>query len=280
MPQLFAGLDGMRSLLDPAAWKEFCRTFRTASGLDVVLESPFARRALEKPRGYAGDAVLIDHIYESAPCADGHLSRSGRQVYEWEFDLSGFRSVRERRRLVAAVIDEVANVRRPRVLSVACGHLREADLSAAVAARAVAGLIGIDRDAESLAEVQRSYGHLGVETVGQTVRGLIKGRHVHQRFDLIYASGLYDYLAFKIARVLTGALFQMLTTGGRLLIGNFVPEMPGTGYMEAVLDWHLIYRREFDMLELATHVDRSCLLSARTFRDPHGNIVFLELVRR
>jgi hypothetical protein len=281
MPRLLAGLDDLRAALDPAGCNRFCADFRTGCGIDVVLQSPFARRALEKPRGYAGDAVLMDLIYHRPPFPDEPVLQIGQQVYAWESDLSGFHSVRERRRLVAAAIDEVAaTVRQPRILAVACGHLREADLSAAVAAREIDRFVGIDQDAESLAEVRRRYGHLGVETAGLTVRTLLKGRHVHGRFDLIYASGLYDYLALKTARGLTAALFPMLADGGRLLIGNFVPEMPGTGYMEAVLDWQLTYRSEVDMLDLSADVDRAHLSSIRTFRDLHGNIVFLELIHR
>src|SRR5579872_2044960 len=29
----------------------------------IVLEDPYSRRAYEKPRGYAGDAVMLDYIY-------------------------------------------------------------------------------------------------------------------------------------------------------------------------------------------------------------------------
>src|SRR5215475_11877146 len=30
---------------------------------ELVLQDPYSRRAREKPRGYAGDAVMLDYIY-------------------------------------------------------------------------------------------------------------------------------------------------------------------------------------------------------------------------
>jgi hypothetical protein len=97
----------------------------------LLLQSPFTRRAYEKPRGYAGDAVLMDLIYGIAPPGDD-LSPLGGLLYGYEFDSPCFQSVRTRRAILACELDKVATGRpHVRVLSVSSGHLREIEWSCA-----------------------------------------------------------------------------------------------------------------------------------------------------
>ena len=47
---------------------------------ELLHRDPFTRRGFDKPRGYAGDAVLIDYLYATAPPgqlepAIGHIHR-------------------------------------------------------------------------------------------------------------------------------------------------------------------------------------------------------------
>ena len=82
------------------------------------------------------------------------------------------------------------------------------------------------------------------------------------------------------ARTFTGALFDSVAPGGTLLIGNLAPELIDIGYMEAFMDWHLVYRNESQLLALVDTLDGSLVAAARSYRDPHGNIVMLEVERR
>ena len=100
----------LRSQLPPADWALVGEQVRRHPLHDLLLESPFTRRAFEKPRGYAGDAVLMDLIYGKSHPGDD-LSPLGGMLYGYEFDSPCFQSVRTRRAFLAREIDSVAAIR-------------------------------------------------------------------------------------------------------------------------------------------------------------------------
>lgn len=160
---------------------------------DAILREPIVHRARTKPCGCAGDAVPIDHFYDFAtvPVADG----APRALSETLVTFPAAESVRWRREHLARTIDEVA-ASRPgaSVVSIACGHLREAGLSRAVTAGRVGRLYTMDQDAASLAVVEAEYARFGVIPVQASVRDVLTGRTRFESADLIYSADLYDYL--------------------------------------------------------------------------------------
>ena len=129
MGALRASLRELRSQLPPGDWQAVGEQARRHPLHRLLLESPFTRRAYEKPRGYAGDAVLMDLIYGMAPAGDD-LSPLGGMLYGYEFDSPCFQSVRTRRADAGARDRRVAAARPgARVLAVASGHLREIEWS-------------------------------------------------------------------------------------------------------------------------------------------------------
>jgi extracellular factor (EF) 3-hydroxypalmitic acid methyl ester biosynthesis protein len=239
---------------------------------------PLTARAFQKPRGFAGDAVMLDLMYAEGP-APRSLSPLAQQLYLWIVNRPASRSVRYRCDLLATVLDAAAHLTpRPRVLAVACGHLREATRSYAMRCGAIDELVAFDQDAASLACVSQNCAELPVTPLRGSVRQILSGA-VDGDFDLIYAAGLYDYLSEATAVALTRALVNKLRPNGRLLIGNFAPCLPDIGYMEAVMDWHLTYRDERAMHGLVAQSAGDDTY-ARTFRDVDGNVVYLDLHRR
>ncbi len=182
--------------------------------------------------------------------------------------------------MLAAKVDETAlRVNKPRILAIACGHLREAQKSEAVAAGKVGEYVALDQDAESLAVVQGEQG--AIRTLRASIRSLLNGKTTFERgFDFIYAAGLYDYLPDSVACRLTSILFGMLRSNGHLLLGNFHPDYPDVASMEAILTWWLIYRDEQQMQALMSKIDAAQIHNWSTFRDEHRNLVFLEMVRQ
>ncbi|WP_298429110.1 class I SAM-dependent methyltransferase [Ottowia sp.] len=165
-----------------------------------------------------------------------------------------------------------------KILSVACGHLREVELSTHARAGDFDTFVAMDQDVESLRTLQADYGTLGIQACPASVRDLLKGRVApilqSPPFDLIYAAGLYDYLDEEAARALTAMLFARLKPGGRLLVTNFMPDLPDSAYMEAMMDWWLIYRGDEDMRRLAP----PGAAGVRLFTDPDHAIVFMDLL--
>ena len=273
-------LDQARRSLAPNDWNSaVCELVRPHPVTRLIQQEPFTRRAFAKPRGYAGDAGMLDLVYGEGPLPDD-LTPLGRRLHLWAVEQPACRSVRLRRDLLAKALDDVAReVESPRILALACGHLREAMRSYALRTGGIAELVAIDQDEESLTEVRRSLERYSVRAVAGSVRDILTGNGPSGEFDFVYAAGLYDYLPHRTASVLTGRLFRLLGPGGRLLIPNFAPSLRDIGYMEAVMDWYLIYRDEEAMMELADACPAGEIASVRTFRDEPRNVVYLDVRR-
>ena len=280
MHELVLGLRVMRDIYPTAPWQQFSQSDCLLHAMrDVVHQDPFTRRSFDKPRGYPGDAGILDLIYGAVPLPEG-TTEMGTEVYAYTVQAPACESVRARRDLIAAAIDEIAGVvERPRILSIACGHLREAAKSRALREGRVGEFVALDHDTDSLAVVERDYGELGVSTICNSVRGLVTGKVQFSKLDFVYAAGLYDYLGLPVATSVTRAMLDMLRPGGRLLVANFAPNLRDIGYMETFMAWNLIYRDEREMAAIASGLPQDQIARQRLFRDQHDNVVYLEVTR-
>lgn len=279
-------VDGFRLLVHPlsALWTEAralgladdAAALAKAHALHgLVRQDPFTQRAAAKPRGYAGDAVMMDYIYDAqAPAGTtalgqallGCTSRSGMGL-----------SVQYRRVLLRSLIDDVvATHGQGRVLSVAAGHCRELRGSLVQSPAFDGEFVALDQDAESCAQVAQDQAAHRVRVRHQGVRDLLAlpADSSLGHFDLVYSAGLYDYLPDGLARRLTQRLLALLRPQGRLLVANFLPGGCGRGYQELFMDWTLILRDEAQMRQLALDAGARQL---RSFVDPHRNVVYVEL---
>ena len=284
MNEVFAALRTTCACMSGEDWAEFSRYVRENHELrNWLYQDPFTRRAYEKPRGYAGDAVMMDYVYGLYGYYDANAEASplGREIQEYIRRSEAPSSVRYRRRHIAQLIDTLAERRTvPGVLAVAAGHLREAELSSALACGRLGRFVALDADAESLRDVAMHYARLGVETVHASVRHLLARKVDLGTFDFVYAAGLYDYLNENTAQVLSARLWEMVRPGGQLLIPNFAPQVRDRGYMETFMDWKLIYRDQTNMVRLLDRIDRAQIESYDVYADPSGSVVYLLLTKR
>jgi extracellular factor (EF) 3-hydroxypalmitic acid methyl ester biosynthesis protein len=184
--------------------------------------------------------------------------------------------VRERRQVLANLIDRTAaECTMPRGWSLACGHLREAGHSQAVRAHAVGEIVAVDQDPLSLDVVARESNGARVTPVKASIRRFLVDPTIYGDFDLIYSAGLYDYLDDDTAKRLTTSMFEALRPGGTLLVANFAPELLDIGYMEAVMDWKLIYRDELGVARFCDDLPPDRIRERRMQRDSGGNVVYL-----
>lgn len=280
MPDLVHELDRVRRELPAAAWWQLVADVVGPHRILAQLhQEPFARRAFEKPRGYSGDAPLLDLVYRDRPYSV-ELTRLGAALHAWMDRAPASVSVQERRYILAGEIDAIATRREgARVLSLACGHLREGQLSDAMRRGLVSELVALDQDAESLAVVEREQRDHHVVVKRASVRRFVAGGASLGEFDLAYSAGLYDYLSEADGVAVTAALFRSLRPGGRLLVANFAPELRDIAYMEAIMDWRLIYRNEAELARLAAAIPETSIASLTIFRDSGGNVVYMTIDR-
>jgi SAM-dependent methyltransferase len=219
----------------------------------MVYGAPFAYRAYSKPRGYAGDYEMMNHLYR-----DEMVGRSlfDQCMHKYFVDEPAGQAVKNRGYYLLEKIKEtVKNSKNDtiRILAVASGPAMEQQLFLRDCKEFHGKNIEflcIDQDEESLKHAQRQaqsierfvnsgfkfrYSNLAIKNI--LGRGLPEGD-----FDLIYSAGLFDYFSDPVAQAAGVKLFGGLAPGGRLIIGNFSTLNPCVPFMEMVLDWHLIYR--------------------------------------
>lgn len=271
MHLLVSGLHSKR-LRSKVNWPAFVEEFRKHPVMALAQTCQFTARSFNKPRGYAGDAVMLDDIYGLTEKFPHPTTRAGR-VYFYTTNAPAPWAVRERRTLLARLIDETsARTGSGRILALACGHARELSLSSAYNEGRLEEYVAFDQDLSSLETVKTEYTADGVKTVHGNIREIIAGRSKMGTFDLVYAAGLFDYLNQAAARRLAMEMYSSLRPGGTMLIPNFLPNIPDVGYMEACMDWWLTYRSEAEILDVFSDLPDKDKEGIEMFRDIKNNI--------
>jgi len=267
------------------AHRKFCRQQLHP----LLLLAPFNHRIYTKPLGYAGDYEMIDMIIRNQ--YEGE-SLFAKLIHAYILDLVAARSVRNRASYFARrFVDEIARVSRQgrtaSIYSLGCGPAREVQeflRDSALADRANFRLLDFNEDTlactgRKIDELRSRYGRrTRVELVKKSVYNLLKGTELDARtpaYDLIYCSGLYDYLNDRICRALNTYLYEQLLPGGILIVTNFDPSNPIRNVMEYLFEWFLIHRDAPQMLALAPEqaTPEDCEVNA----DPTGCNVFLQV---
>ncbi len=264
-PQFFRFLDGNLEKLGTLV-KDFSPEQHERHGYyfrqqlwPFILGSAFMERTNLKPRGYAGDATMMQMIYDD------------RYEGAWAFNKLMHRhpvqhpaatAVRNRRVLVPRLLKAhlAKSAADPfKVLSVACGPARELEdiLVGGVDPQRLE-LTLLDQDDEALASaratIERTSKPRKLTMVNDSVRTLLRERAAAERwgrFDFIYSMGMFDYLTPPVAKALLARLYELLAPGGALVVGNYHVKNSSRFYMAYWLDWVLYYRTEEELAGLA-----------------------------
>ena len=242
--------------------------------LPYILLTKTAERMYSKPRGYAGDYLTIQLIYENQP---GGTGRIGPLMDAAFLNLPAAIAVRNRRHLL---LDEIQNTLKEkggsvaRVTSMACGPAAEVfDCITSLDDPAKIDATLIDIDLHALAfvseRIEKSRLKRHVKLVFGNLVYLATGRQKLdiQEQDLVYSIGLIDYFNDKFVIVLMNYVYDLLAPAGRIILGNFHPRNTSKALMDHVMDWKLVHRTEEDM---------NRLYAASRFGIPCTNIRFEE----
>lgn len=213
-------------------------------------ESVIFRHAREKPLGYAGDFRLIDWIYENKTLSEG----KGRLLDKAFLRSSSAQSVRNRGYFLTEQVNTVLDSnRRTSILNLGCGPCRDV-----FAALQILDLNGFECDVHCIDSDHRAvsyaknildgrfYGRIGIEWEVANVFHI----RLRQKYSLIWASGLFDYLNDRMAVALISRMWRWADNGGRIIVGNFHPCNPERNFMEWCVAWFLIHRSESEMTKL------------------------------
>jgi Methyltransferase domain. len=279
--EVIAVLHQAKSAMKPADWREAAPIIATHPIAAFLLQDPFTNWSNRKPRGYSGDAGLLDFVYghEAQSAEVAAATELGRDIYEMTRNAPSCAAVRERLDILAKYVDQTADrVQDAEVLAVAAGHLRESAKSAAGHKGRIKKWVALDQDPESISVIE-SCGVSCVEATPGSVRDIIARPLKYGTFDLVYSAGLYDYLEHKVAVKVTQRCLQMLKPGGSYLFANFADDIPEDGYMESFMRWELILRSEDD-IKLILEDSIGSEHTYETFFGSNRKIIYAVITRR
>ena len=238
-----------------------------------ILENiPFMARTNLRPRGYAGDSEMMSMIYDNDYMGE---STFFRLMHKHPLEQPGAKAVRNRRRVIANHISRIKDGYRKsqnhkfKILSIACGPAKElVDVILSSEDCEKFNISLLDQDQIALLEAKETINQIenklsakiDVDFLNESVRTLLAMPQINAKwgqFNFIYSMGLFDYLTPPSASKALEKLYELLTPGGEMIIGNFHVENPSRIYMEYWLDWVLYHRTEEDFTNLAKGISNA-----------------------
>lgn len=119
-----------------------------------------------------------------------------------------------------------------------------------------------------------------MRTIRASIVDWVRDPPALEPFDLVYAAGLFDYFLQPTARRIAAVLWAAVKPGGVLLVPNFHPDTAYRGFMEAVMDWWLVYRTEAELTELLSPIPAGGVGEVTVTPDPTGSVRYLEARKR
>ena len=201
-----------------------------------------------KPHGYPGDFEIIDRLYINYISPKPSLARWDK-FYQ---NHAAARAVRNRgvylRKVILARLTDKKSIR---VFNVGSGPGRDmqyffdndpGDAGSRVAFEC------LEQDADAIAhcrEVCREY----LPRISFIKNNILRYTPA-RRYELVWASGLFDYFNDRIFIRMLKKLRDSLVPGGECVIGNFSVDNPSRNYME-IFEWCLHYRTASQLESLA-----------------------------
>jgi hypothetical protein len=241
--------DHLAALADPssiARWQELLGP--------IFAKSPFLDRARRKPRGYAGDYLTIQMMYDSVPAGANAFALG---IDAWALSQPCPQAVRNRPALVNAMIAGLGARFPGQTLSVTSlgsgpaaevfDYRRQEDVSFT--------LVDIDPEAIRFvlerAEIEEArvlplLGNLAKMVLGRSI-ALPDEQHA------FYSLGVIDSFPDDLVIRLLDYIHPRLRKGGVVLLGNFRPDHPNAAFFTHALDWPLRLRCEHALRALVAH---------------------------
>ncbi|CAH2713115.1 hypothetical protein BACCIP111895_00248 [Neobacillus rhizosphaerae] len=282
--QFCQGLNLLRKRTSHNDWVQFIKDMYLNHPLrDFIIQEPFTQHALYKSK-YNGDSVLMDFIYAvdglvQAPFT-GYETARGKSLFYSLMSLSSCTGIRNARNMIERKIDYVlCHKKNSHFLSIPSGNLREFPNTKSDSQLFLSSLHALDSDEEALFRINKELGHSGIKTHHFTFLNFTKILKIIQPFDFIWSNGLLNNVKDTTAEELIQNLFDYLKPGGEFILTGFHPTHLLCGYLEVCCDWWPLYRDERQLLRLVEQLPKEKIDNVKTYKDPTGTIVFLEIVK-
>jgi SAM-dependent methyltransferase len=268
---------------DKNAIKDAQAEFRARTN-HIVSKSYLFNRARTWPQGYQGDYLMLENIYRNSPLSTGIGYYLDKYVLASTLSVA----VRARRETLRDILKKEIEIREsPKILDIACGSSRELlEISPnIIKARAKTICIDFDSDALAFSADRLSYADRLIEHLEfrryNALRMVNHDRNLREFGvqDIIYSTGLFDYLEDDILIRLLSSLYKLLAPKGNLIASFKDCQCYKSYYNEWFLAWDGFKRRTLtDMYNLFKEagIPYSALT---TVRESSGVIIFFNATK-
>lgn len=316
--ELMDKLGNITEQFDPKEALSHLRYIRQSKYFEIVQQAPFYWRIINKPNGYAGDAQMMSFIYRNQ--FEGKTP-FGMFLHKHAVSTKACQAVRNRKLYLT---HQITHYNGGNILSLAAGPAQEIREILDVYKNDATNFLALDHDMETLKTYDISNREPRFKYALANAFQIIEGNYLTARprkftgqfcsprkdfrgfrfilsplkyelkylekesFDLIYSSGLYDYIKTfplddsKGTVGLTKNLFDLLKPGGTLVLGNFTHSNPLDlkFVMEYVYHWILFYRDDQDMLEFSRSIPEHAIEDIQVVKESLGINYFLEITKK
>lgn len=222
-------------------------------------KGPIVKRAFEKPRGYPGDYLMLESIYDNRP-----LAKSGIGLYfdKYFLDNPYAVAVRYRKDKLREIIKreiQQSTLETIRIFNIACGSCREIRELPFVLFRTKTVVFScLDWDEEALEFSRQAVKDFPTNVkfnfVKEDIINLIKDTSLINSFekqDLVYSIGLIDYLPDRIFKIFIQFIYSLLKVKGKAVLThknkekNFSPLPP-----DWFCNWKFVSRSKEEVMRL------------------------------
>jgi len=260
-----------------------------------VVCAPILYRSWAKPLGFAGDHVTMDYIYEREWVGETLFAKL---MHRYGTEHPASETVRARKVFLKKLISQAAFESDGRaddelrnVVTLGCGPAREmVEFAQEYEGSRSLQFTLIDQDNGALGMANKQLSPLvmsgdsriGAQYLYVAFAQLIRDAELFGNVppaNLLYCSGLFDYVSTGKAKLLISRLFDKVAPGGRIVIGNFSAPAVSSWTQTYLLDWNLRYRTREEMEELLSELqDDMC--EGEVVEDGSGRCYFIVARRR
>ena len=219
---------------------------------ELFLKGTYNEWSFRKPYGYAGDFKIIDDIYQNNPASSGFSRLFDNYFQESAISVAVRNRKEDFKRLVTSFIRHSKGqpLRIMNLASGPCRELKEIFSSDKTLCKNVT-FDCYDHDERAIEYSKKMLaGYSNISFIEENAIRIALKKNVHQfinkKYDLVYASGLFDYFTERAGIALVANLKKLLNSNGMLAISTMRDKYsnPSVHYMEWVGDWNLVYRDE------------------------------------
>lgn len=221
--------------------------------LELFFMSDLAKYIYEKPRGYAGDFVTQEFIWNG--CNDVNhryigINDIGKLISAFTFDMHSCLAIVSRLHFLKDEITKSGKF----VASIGCGSCIEFWNSTNELPEGIDGFM-LDQDSGAFDSARQHINQNGnrFNFYNDNILKFILNRDrikLMGKRNLIYAVGLFDYFSVKNSTRIVKHLWDAVTSGGLMIITNAHPDNPTKFWMEYAGDWFLCYKNKQEMFEI------------------------------